>query len=252
MNEDQAASLDAILDETEATLDRCEEKLLTQTEASASHGTLWTRALAVLAPDSDPWRILDRERRAYAAWWRQTPSGYVARGDCVHFAHLRGVLKKVLDAYEPEFLRLQKRPKHQRLFLPGEEYEAKKALLAAMKGATSSLAVVDEYLDETVFDYLDALNPALELSLITGQKKPIFRALFLPFAAQRGKVEARHYSDSHDRFLVLNNAQAFHLGCSINGLGKKAFMLSEVTEPAALAKLLANFQDWWANGQPIV
>jgi hypothetical protein len=121
-----------------------------------------------------------------------------------------------------------------------------------MKRATSSLGVVDEYLDETVFDYLDALDPAVELRLITGQKKPILRTLLLPFAAQRGKVEARYCSDSHDRFLVVDNAQAVHLGCSINGLGKKAFMLNEVTEPAALTQLLANFQNWWANGQPIL
>jgi hypothetical protein len=114
------------------------------------------------------------------------------------------VLKKLLDAHEPEFLRLHKRPRHQLFFAQGEEYEAKKALLSAMKRGTSSLGVVDEYLDETIFDYLEALDPGVRLRLITGHHKPIFRTLFLPFAAQRGNVEARHCSDSHDRFIVLD------------------------------------------------
>lgn len=252
MDEDQAAQLDAILEETEAVLGPCEERLLTQTEASAKHGELWGRALAALPEGSDPWRVLDRERRSYGAWWHQGISPYVDPRDCEHFAHLRAALKKVLDAYEPELLRLQKRPKTQHFFTPGEEYEAKKALLRAMKLATSSLGVVDEYLDETLFDYLDAIDPVVELRLITGQQKSIFRTLFLPFATKRGKTEARYCSDSHDRFLVLDDAKAVHLGCSINGIGKKAFMLNDVTEPAELARLLTAFQDWWAKGQPVV
>lgn len=52
-------------------------------------------------------------------------------------------------------------------------------------------AIVDEYLDEAVFDYIDSIGPAVSVQMITGNKKPMFARLLHPFQAVRPNVEAR-------------------------------------------------------------
>lgn len=253
MTEDQVVKLEAVLTELEELLARCEKQLLRTDEAQQRYQTCWERARAVTTPDSDEWRTLDRMHAGAKAWWPvPLPGAYVEPGDCDKFAALRTTLKRLLEESEPEFLRLQKRPKGQRLFVAGEEYEAKRAIFKAMQMAATSLAVLDQYLDETVFDYLESLDSNVELKLMTGQQKPIFKTLFVPFAAKRGKAEARFCSDFHDRFLVIDGRKAVILGMSINQAGKKAFMLNEVTDEHELERLLSEFKAWWAKGQPIM
>jgi len=77
------------------------------------------------------------------AWWPVTsPGSYVEPRDCGELAKLRATLKRLLEENEPEFLRLQKRPKSQRFFVAGKEYEAKRAIFKALQMAATSLAVL--------------------------------------------------------------------------------------------------------------
>ncbi len=250
LSEEQVVALEGVLEAVEALMDRCERQLLKGSEAAQGHAEVWRQAMESTTADSDEWRYLDRLGKQ-TAWWEGTATGYVDPGDSRNFGVLREGLKKILEEKEPEFLRAQKRPKRQRFFNAGEEYQAKLAMFQAMKRAQVSLWVVDEYLDETVFSYLESLDPGIQIRLLTANRKPIFQTVFAPFAAQRRRAAARFCGDCHDRFLVLDETQAVHSGASINGIGKKAFMLNEVTDKAELARLVTAFKDWWAKGQPI-
>jgi len=251
LTESEVASLEVLLEETEVLIVRCEDRLLTVEEASRSLSNLWQRSLAIVPPHSDEWRLLDRIKREGDNWWRVESSGYVASRDAAHFAKLRNALNRIIERSGPEFLRSRGRTKTQRFFAAGEEYEARKAIFAVMKSATSRLAVVDQYLDEMVFDYLASLEPSIRLELVTGEHKPIFRTLFVAFSAKHGNVEARMHDACHDRFILVDGIRAVHLGASINTLGKRAFMLNEVIDEEEFRKLLTNFDVWWAEGQRV-
>jgi hypothetical protein len=54
--------------------------------------------------------------------------------------------------------------------------------------------------------------------------------------------------DTHDRFVILDDAVVWHLGASINGLGKKAFMMQLVRDASESAKVRSEFAAWWALG----
>lgn len=251
--EDQVAKLEAVLMEVEELLARCEQQLLRTDEAQQKYRVCWERARAATSLESDEWRILDRMHAGANTWWTVTsPGSYVEPSDCGELAKLRTTLKRLLEENESESLRLQKRPKSQRFFAAGEEYEAKRAIFKAMQMASISLAVLDQYLDEAVFDYLDSLDPNVDLKLLTGQQKSMFKTLFVPFAAKRGRAEARFCRDFHDRFLVIDSRKAVNLGTSINRAGRRAFMLNEVTDEHELERLLSEFSTWWAKGQPIM
>lgn len=251
LSEKQIIELESLLENLESTTDRCLKGLLKQSEAAQRHSDLWKQALRIPAADSDEWRILDRKQRSTTAYWEESLSGYVAK-DCGNFAGLRAILKQLLENNEPEFLRIQKRSKSQKFFAAGEEYEAKKAIFEAMTEAASSLYVVDSYLDHTIFDYLESLDSGIQLKLLTGKTKPIFKTLLVPFSRKRGLIEAKICTDCHDRFLLLDEEKAVHLGASINFAGKKAFMLNSVTDDYEFNKFSNEFHSWWSKGKSIV
>ena len=59
-------------------------------------------------------------------------------------------------------------------------------------------------------------------------------------------IEVRRAKDFHDRFVVLDGARCVHIGASINGAGKTAFMISAVEDPANRGALLQQIESSWS------
>lgn len=55
----------------------------------------------------------------------------------------------------------------------------------------------------------------------------------------------------HDRFVVLDNKEVWHLEVSINGFGKDAFMINKAVDEEQRKRFLLDFSNWWSNGTPI-
>jgi hypothetical protein len=220
-------------------------------EATEQLRALEESARSILPKDSDPARFFDGRRHESTDWWTTTMSGYVDEKDCDNMGRFVRTVREILDLLEPEGPRDVARPKDQFFFGAGEAYRATKQLFKIVKRANSEVAIVDEYLDDTVFDYIESLNSGVLVKLLTGTKKPIFPRLLRTLQARGTKVEARENTQCHDRFVVLDSQEVWHLGVSINGIGKKAFMISRVKDAEELGKFLGDFQQWWAQGQPI-
>ncbi len=127
-------------------------------------------------------------------------------------------------------MRQIKRPKKEFYLSAGEEYEAKKAIWGIMKMASTKLFIVDEWLDDFIFGYLESLDPNIQVKLLTANRKPIFKTLYLPFLKERGNIETRESKNYHDRFMIIDESVIYHLGASINYAGRKAFMVNKIED----------------------
>ncbi|MDY0315898.1 MAG: hypothetical protein RBR32_12555, partial [Bacteroidales bacterium] len=54
---------------------------------------------------------------------------------------------------------------------------------------------------------------------------------------QYGDFEQKTFSKSHDRFLIIDNSEVFHLGASLKDLGKKWFAFSKMDKTSVEAIL---------------
>ena len=249
--EETIAQLERVLQDAEVLEDRCRRGILRMSEASGLLEALEERARSILPKDSDFARLFDRRRRESTDWWTTTISGYVDDKACDNIDRFVRTVREVLDLYEPEGLREVGRPKDQFYFGASEAYKATKQLFKILKRANSEVAIVDEYLDDTVFDYIESLEPSVSVKLLTGTNKPMFPRLLHTLQAQGAKVDARQNTQCHDRFVALDSQHVWHLGVSINGIGKKAFMINRVNDADEVSKFLRDFQQWWAQGQAI-
>jgi len=49
--------------------------------------------------------------------------------------------------------------------------------------------------------------------------------------SQYPAIEIRTYTKSHDRFLIIDNADVYHIGASLKDLGRKMFAFSKLEIP---------------------
>lgn len=135
---------------------------------------------------------------------------------------------------------------------PGDRYRAMSLVLRVMQLAQARLFMVDAYLDDTVFLYVEAVDPDVEVRLLTASRKPMFCALLEEMKKTRPSIDAREFQgECHDRFLVIDDNTVWHLGASINRLGSKLTRLSRVSDEEDRKRYLGIFDDLWKKGTPI-
>ncbi len=247
--------LENMLVSLEQMAERCRRGLLRQKEVSEAIEDAHRRTLAILIKDSDPYRIYDRATNMQNKWVAQPRPGwsesYVNAEDCNKLTERIQLLRMVVNTIEPEFLRADHRNKDQFYFNAGDGYNPKKQVFGVMKKANSTLSIVDLYLDEEIFGYIESLSPTLSIKMLTGTNKPIFKKLFKALLLQRPLLEAKSFTGCHDRFIVVDDVEVWQIGASINGFGKAAFMFNRIHEQTEQSRFLSDLSDWWQKGDDL-
>lgn len=252
MNRDDiVVELEHVLENLKKALKQCSRGLLTQREGSQVIRDADKKLEEVLPPDSTAFRIYDRLKRERTDYWKVTISGYIHPPDCKNFERWIDIVQNVVNEYQPEIPGSRYEKKEQYFISAGDEYGAQRLLLKIMKRAKKSLAIVDPYLDENIFDYVDTLNTSVDIQLVTAQTKPIFRNLYNSLKTTRLNIEAREYHRSHDRFLIIDGSELWHLGASINKFGEKDSMINKVIDAEEASKFFSAFEDYWSKGKKI-
>lgn len=251
LSENQIMKLESLLESLEKVASQIDQGIIRVSEVEGIVRKADSGLNEMLEKDSLEWRIYDRGKREKALWWKVSIPGYASKSHKENVEHWIEIVTKILNTTEPEFLRQIKRPKKEFYLSAGEEYEAKKTIWGIMKMASTKLSIVDVYLDKSIFDYLESLDPDIEVKLLTANRKPIFKTLYLPFAKKRGNIEARESKDCPDRFIIIDESTIYTLGTSINYAGHKAFMIHKIEDDQEKKKFTNDFTNWWNTSKPI-
>lgn len=251
MSADQLAGfLESKLEHLQGLQADCEKRILRVDEVRDKLHLTEEDLKNTLPGDSRGFRIFDRMRiEVVRRWW--STGRYAEPSDCQHIAEWIQVVQAVLQEVQPEFLRPGESPRTKYFFSAGQAYEAKSTNFKIMKRASSSLAIIDDYLDEEVLDYIQSLEPSIKVEMVTGQKKRISPVLLKALQQTKPNTEARINSRCHDRFLIVDGSEVWHLGASLNGAGRKAFMINKAEDENERNHMLADFGNWWSTGASV-
>jgi hypothetical protein len=152
-----------------------------------------------------------------------------------------------------EQLRWQLPSNQNQVFLPaGSSHDAYIEIRKIIRAATTEILIVDSYVDETLWQLLTNVSPAMKIRIMTTQMKGDFLLEGQKFVAQHGnKIEVRQTRLYHDRFVVIDSAQLWHLGCSIKDAGNKAFAMSEITSPSIVVAARGDVEVTWNAATPV-
>ncbi|MCK9373290.1 MAG: virulence RhuM family protein [Sulfuricurvum sp.] len=115
----------------------------------------------------------------------------------------------------------------QGIFYDGEVYDAYLFVSDLIKSAKKSIVLVDNYLDESVLTMLSKRAPDVTATLYTKNITPQLELDLKKYNAQYPKITLKKFDASHDRFLILDSKELYHIGASLKDLGKKWFAFSK-------------------------
>lgn len=134
------------------------------------------------------------------------------------------------------------------LFFPANAlFRPRQAVYRILRLAASDVLVVDPYLDPLVLDFVDALEGPVTVRLLAGKPSKLFIQQVGVLQGLRPGLEARRTRASHDRWIVVDRRHVWHLGASLNGLGKAASRISR-PDPTTAAAVLVEAEEWWRSG----
>jgi phage regulator Rha-like protein len=144
---------------------------------------------------------------------------------------------KTMENFEKVFRALEAaEPPKQGIFYEGQVHDAHAFASDLIRKAKSSITLVDNYVDDTVLTLLTKRKKSVAATIFT---KNISRQLALDLAkhnAQYQPIEIKTFQAAHDRFLILDERDIYHIGASLKDLGKKWFAFSKF-ESGALEML---------------
>lgn len=118
------------------------------------------------------------------------------------------------------------------IFFDGQIFDAYKFATDLIKSAKCSLILIDNYVDESVLLMLSKRNSEVSATIYTHKINAQLQLDLNKHNDQYPPIEARTYKSSHDRFLIIDNTEVYHIGASLKDLGKKMFAFSKLELPA--------------------
>ena len=115
----------------------------------------------------------------------------------------------------------------QGIFFDGQVFDAYEFVSGLVKNAKREIVLIDNYIDESVLT-LFSKNQAVGVTIYT---KTITKQLKLDlekYNSQYNNIEIKKFDNSHDRFLIIDEKEVYHIGASLKDLGKKWFAFSRM------------------------
>jgi len=116
----------------------------------------------------------------------------------------------------------------QGVFFDGQVFDAYELTSKIIRSAKKSIVLIDNYIDESTLTHLSKKDKNVKLMLLS---KNLGKQLTLDIQKaneQYGNIELKVFDKSHDRFLIIDGSDVYHLGASLKDLGKKWFAFSKI------------------------
>ena len=124
------------------------------------------------------------------------------------------------------------------VFYDGQLFDAYKFAIDLIRTAKQSIVLIDNYVDDSVLLMLSKRNEGVTAVVYTRKVCEQLRLDLERLGKQYPPVEVRTCTKCHDRFLILDDKDVYHIGASLKDLGKKIFAFSKLDLPAAVITAL--------------
>ncbi|MCL2219175.1 MAG: virulence RhuM family protein [Chitinispirillia bacterium] len=119
-------------------------------------------------------------------------------------------------------------PPTQGVFFDGQIFDAYALANKIIKSAKQSIILIDNYIDESVLTILAKKAKNVNVTLLTKDISKQLKLDIAKFNQQYPAIEAKTFNLSHDRFLIIDGKDVYHLGASLKDLGRKWFAFSKM------------------------
>ena len=125
------------------------------------------------------------------------------------------------------------------VFYDGQIFDAYKFATDLIRSAKKSILLIDNYVNESVLLMLSKRNAGVKADIYTQTVSRQLQLDLQKHSSQYPPISIHVYKKCHDRFLIIDGTDVWHIGASLKDLGKKMFAFSRLDIPAtAITALL--------------
>ncbi len=118
----------------------------------------------------------------------------------------------------------------QNIFFDGQIYDAFSFIVGLVKKAKKEIILIDNYVDVNTLNILCKKNNGVDVVITTAGKGSLSTKDITKFNAQYPKLSVKTNTDFHDRFLIVDKTEVYHIGASIKDAGKKSFGITRIED----------------------
>lgn len=114
----------------------------------------------------------------------------------------------------------------QGIFYDGQIFDAYVFVNDLLKSAKKEVLLVDNYIDDTVLAIFSKYP--ISFTIVTKSVSKSLKIDIEKYNKQYNNLTIKTSNKYHDRFLVIDNSEIYHIGASIKDLGNKVFAFSKL------------------------
>lgn len=180
------------------------------------------------------YRVNSKNATLFRKWANSVLKDYLLKGYSIN-KRLSELERTVAQHTEKiDFFVRTALPPVEGIFYNGQIFDAYKFATDLVKSARRSIVLIDNYVDETVLLMLSKRSVGVSATIYTQRITQQLQLDLDRHNSQYPPIDIRTYRDSHDRFLIVDETDVYHIGASLKDLGKKMFTFSKLDIPAAV------------------
>jgi len=130
----------------------------------------------------------------------------------------------------------------QKVFFEGQIYDAFELLVDLIRKADKKITLIDGYVDVGTLNLLCKKNDAVSVVIYTHEKTKLSDADVKKFNAQYQPLTVKYTKAFHDRFLILDDKIAYHIGASLKDAGTKCFAVNLLQDESVIRDILQRLE----------
>lgn len=188
------------------------------------------------------YRVKSHRGTQFRQWANKVLKEYLLKGYTVNRC-----LKDLEEKVDAKFVQHEKRleyltdkvdffvrtslPPVEGVFYDGQIFDAYKFATDLIRTAKKSILLIDNYVDESVLLMLSKHDKGVAVSIYTHTISNQLKLDIRKYNSQYPQIEVKTCKRCHDRFLIIDDKDVYHIGASLKDLGKKVFAFSKLDIP---------------------
>ncbi len=159
------------------------------------------------------------------------------------FERLTNVEYKLLEhdkKFDEVFNQLQNHQEaefKQKIFFNGQIFDAYSLIIELIKTAQSQIHIIDNYIDDSILQMLAKKKTGVKVVIVTSYHSNLSKLDLQKFNQEYPTLQITKNKQFHDRFIVIDNKELYHVGASLKDLGKKCFAISKINDLEYIEKM---------------
>ena len=126
----------------------------------------------------------------------------------------------------------------QKIFFEGQIYDAFSLLAELIVKAKKEIVLIDNYVDVGTLNILAKKQENVKAQIYTVRRTKLSSTDINNFNQQYPALSVDYTEEFHDRFLIIDEILAYHIGASLKDAGKKCFAINRIEDKANIIDIL--------------